>query len=84
MLGFRRKKTLERFEPGSDHYVTAVRPSDHRALLAEAAEQLSEISLSTQAVAWRARRRIAGQQRDTVVVFSQRLYEGQLSGLHTG
>jgi transposase len=53
-------------------------------LLAEAAERLEEVTLSTGAVvrAWRTRREIAGQQRDAVVVFSPQLYEGQVRGLH--
>jgi transposase len=66
-----------------EHYVTAVRPSNQRALLAEAAQQLSPVSLSSGAIvrAWRARRTIAGKQREVVVVFSPQLYEGQLRGL---
>ncbi len=75
---------LESLEPGQDHYVTSVRPSHHKALLAEAAEQLTEVALSNGTVvrAWRARRRIAGKERDAVVVFSPQLYQGQLRGLH--
>lgn len=82
--GVSSKENLDRLDPGQDRYVTAVRPSDHRALLAEAADHLSEIALPNGAVvrAWRTRRAIAGKERDTVVVFSQQLYEGQLRGLH--
>ena len=67
-----------------DHYVTAVRPSDHRALLAEAAGQLASVQLSNGAEvrAWRTRRTIAGKQREVVVVFSPQLQAGQLRGLH--
>ena len=66
------------------HYVTALRPSDHRALLAEAAGQLIAVQLSTGAEtrAWRTTRVIAGKQREVVVVFSPKLHEGQLRGLH--
>ena len=66
------------------HYVTAVRPSDHQALLAEAAGQLVAVQLSTGAElrAWRTRRDIAGKQREVVVLFSPKLHEGQLRGLH--
>ena len=66
------------------HYVTAVRPSGHRALLAEAAGQLIAVQLSTGAElrAWRTTRSIAGKQREVVVVFSPKLHEGQLRGLH--
>jgi transposase len=75
---------LQKLEAGTDHYVTAVRPSYQQALLAEAASQLEEVALSTGAVvrAWRTQRMIAGQQRDTVVVFSPQLYAGQVRGLH--
>lgn len=69
---------------GMEHYVTAVRPSLHLDLLAEAAEALREVQLSSGAVveAWRAHRVIAGKQRDVVVVFSPKLHAGQLRGLH--
>jgi transposase len=78
------KANLQKLEAGSDHYVTAVRPSYQQALLAEAADHLEEVTLSTGAVvrAWRSQRVIAGQQRDAVVVFSPQLYEGQIRGLH--
>jgi transposase len=78
------QKNLESLEPGPDYYVTSVRPSYHRALLAEGAEHLAEVPLSsgTTVRAWRSRRRIAGKERDVVVVFSPQLYEGQLRGLH--
>ena len=66
------------------HYVTAVRPSNHLALLSEAAAQLAEVSLSNGVAvrAWRSQRVVAGKQREVVVVFSPQLYEGQLRGLH--
>lgn len=75
---------LQKLEAGSDHYVTAVRPSYQQALLAEAAGHLEEVALSSGAVvrAWRTQRVIAGQQREVVVVFSPQLYEGQVRGLH--
>jgi transposase len=67
-----------------EHYVTAVRPSDHRALLMEAAEKLAPVPLSSGAEvrAWRTTRVVAGKQREVVVVFSPQLHEGQLRGLH--
>jgi transposase len=67
-----------------EHYVTAVRPSDHRALLAEAAETLAPVQLSNGAEvrAWRTQRVLAGKQREVVVVFSPQLHAGQLRGLH--
>ena len=66
------------------HYVTAVRPSNHLALLSEAAGQLAEVPLSNGVAvrAWRSQRVVAGKQREVVVVFSPQLYEGQLRGLH--
>src|SRR5208283_104309 len=82
--GVSSQRNLALLDADHDHYVTAVRPSYHRALLAAAAEQLSEVVLSTGVVvrAWRTPQEIAGQQRDVVVVFSPQLYEGQLRGLH--
>ncbi len=78
------KANLEKLETGSDHYVTAVRPSYQQSLLAEATDHLEEVTLSTGVVvrAWRTQRMIAGKQRDAVVVFSPQLYEGQVRGLH--
>ena len=74
------RKNLESME----HFVTAVRPSDHRALLAEAAEALTPVELSTgvKVRAWRTKRVIAGEQREAVVLFSPQLHAGQLRGLH--
>src|SRR5580700_8448868 len=68
---------------GLERYVTAVRPSDHRALLSEAGIHLAEVPLSNGAVvrAWRIQRTIAGKQREVVVVFSPQLHAGQLRGL---
>jgi transposase len=78
------RDNLQHLEDGHDHYVTALRPSQHQALLAEASAHLEEVVLSTQAVAraWRTRRLIAGQTREVVVVFSPQLYAGQMRGLH--
>lgn len=74
------KQNLE----GIGHYVTAVRPSDHLALLSEAAGQLAGVPLSNGVAvrAWRSQRVVAGKQREVVVVFSPQLHEGQLRGLH--
>jgi len=65
-------------------YVTCLRPSAHKGLLADASSQLAEVVLSTGAIvkAWRQRRVIAGQSREVVVVFSQNLFDGQVRGLH--
>ena len=66
------------------HYVTAVRPSSHLALLEQAAGELSEVQLTSgvTARAWRTSRVIAGQRREVVVVFSAKLHAGQIRGLH--
>jgi hypothetical protein len=68
---------------GLERYVTAVRPSDHRALLSEAGGHLAEVPWSNGAIvrAWRTQRTIAGKQREVVVVFSPQLHAGQLRGL---
>jgi transposase len=69
---------------GMQHYVTAVRPSSHRALLEQAAGELSHVPLAngTTARAWRTSRMMAGKRREVVVVFSSKLHAGQLRGLH--
>jgi transposase len=74
------RKNLESME----HYVTALRPSNHRALLEEAAGQLAAVPLSNGAEvqAWRTTRVMAGKPREVVVVFSPQLHAGQLRGLH--
>jgi transposase len=80
------KQNLDGLDSEQDRYVTAMRPSNHRSLLAEAVDHLSEVSLASGAVvkAWRTRQRIAGQEREAVVLFSPQLYEGQMRGLHQG
>lgn len=69
---------------GMEHFVTAVRPSSHMALLEQAAGELSEVQLANGAGAraWRTNRVIAGKRREVVVVFSSKLHAGQLRGLH--
>ena len=64
-------------------YVTALPPSRHLALLAEAVGQLTAVALSTGAVvqAWRTHRLIAGERREIVVVHSPKLHAGQVRGL---
>jgi transposase len=68
---------------GLRNYVTALRPSNHRALLEEASAGLAPVPLSTGAEvrAWRGQRVIAGERREVVVVFSPKLHEGQMRGL---
>ena len=78
------QQNLATLASSQDHYVTTVRPSYHLALLSEAVDHLSEVALSNGAIvrAWRTRRVIAGRERETVVVFSPQLFEGQVRGLH--
>src|SRR5271165_5745991 len=68
---------------GMQRYVTAVRPSSHRALLEQAAGELADVGLSNGNVvrAWRSQRVIAGKERSVVMVFSPQLHEGQVRGL---
>jgi transposase len=80
------KQNLDSLDPEQDRYVTAMRPSNHRSLLAEAVDHLEEVTLANGALvrAWRTRQLIAGKEREAVVVFSPQLYEGQVRGLHQG
>jgi transposase len=82
--GVSSQQNLAMLDADHDHYVTALRPSGHKDLLAQAVELLAVVPLSTGAMvrAWRTRQEIAGQEREVVVVFSPQLYEGQLRGLH--
>ena len=80
------KQNLDSLDAEQDRYVTALRPSNYRPLLAEAVDHLEQVTLASGAVvqAWRTRHLIAGKEREAVVVFSPQLYEGQLRGLHQG
>lgn len=66
------------------YYVTSVRPSDHRQWLQQVADRLRPVTLSTGETirAYRVRRRMKGKEREVVVIFSAKLYRGQLRGLH--
>jgi transposase len=76
------KANLELLSTEQSHYVTAMRPSSHKKLLAEAAEVLVNTELTNGRVVktWRGRREISGAEREIVVIFSQALYEGQQRG----
>jgi transposase len=84
--GVSSKQNLDSLDPEQDRYVTAMRPSNYRTLLAEAVDHLEEVTLASGAVvrAWRTRQLIAGKEREAVVVFSPQLYEGQVRGLQQG
>lgn len=64
-------------------YVTALKPSHHRAWLAEDSRCLQAVTLSSgePVRACRSRRLLDGVEHTVVTVFSPRLYEGQRRGL---
>ncbi|HZD91230.1 MAG TPA: IS1634 family transposase [Pseudolabrys sp.] len=68
---------------GLAHYVTVLKPSDHRRLLAEAAPQLAPVALAHGDIvqAWRGRAAVHGVEQTVVVVWSKRLADGQRRGL---
>ena len=65
------------------YYVTALKPSAHRAWLADAAPNLTDVTLSSGDVvrAERARRLVHGVEQTVVVVWSARLAAGQRRGI---
>ncbi len=67
----------------SDHYVTALKPSHHRAWLAEIAPQLELVKLSSGEVvrALKTRRKVHGVEQTVVVLWSEKLRDGQSRGL---
>jgi transposase len=66
-----------------DGYVTALKPSHHRAFFAEVAPQLEPVRLSTGEIvrAFKTRRLVHGVEQTVVVTFSQTLFDGQSRGL---
>jgi len=74
---------LEVVREEGDHYVTALKPSHHRAWLHEVASRLEDTVLSTGETvrAFRSRRLVHGFEQTVVAVFSQALYDGQRRGL---
>jgi transposase len=68
---------------GGDHYVTALKPSAHRAWLATVVDQLTPVTLTSgEAVpAYRTRRAVHGVEQTVVVVWSAALADGQRRGL---
>ncbi|MBI3048226.1 MAG: IS1634 family transposase [Acidobacteria bacterium] len=65
------------------HYVTALKPSAHRAWLADAVPHLTEVTLSSGEVvrAARARWPVHGVEQTVVIVWSARLAAGQRRGV---
>jgi transposase len=68
---------------GGDHYVTALKPSAHRAWLATVVNQLAPVTLGSGEVvpAYRTQRRVHGVDQTVVVVRSATLADGQRRGL---
>jgi len=68
---------------GGDHYVTALKPSAHRAWLATVVDQLAPVTLGSGRIvsAYRTRRDVHGVPQTVVVLRSATLAEGQRRGL---
>lgn len=68
---------------GGDHYVTALKPSAHRAWLATVVDQLTPVTLGSgdTVPAYRTRRAVHGIEQTVVVVWSAALADGQRRGL---
>lgn len=68
---------------GGAQYVTALKPSAHRAWLATIADQLAPVALPAGAAvpAYRTRRAVHGVEQTVVVVYSATLADGQRRGL---
>jgi transposase len=81
--GAESKENLHAIVEGGDQFVTALKPSHHKKLLAEAAAKLEPITLSSGEVvrAHRTRCLVHGEARDVVIVRSDSLHEGQCRGL---
>ena len=81
--GAESRENLGEVRREGDHYVTALKSSDHKKLLAEAAGKLEPVSLASGQTmrAWRRQGVVEGQEQTRVVVWSETLYEGQRRGL---
>jgi len=66
------------------HYVVVLRAFDQRKWLSRVAEKCRPVELSSGETvsAYRERREVLKAEREVVAVFSERLYEGQVRGLH--
>lgn len=74
---------LQQVVGAGDHYVTALKPSSQKGLLAQASAQLQPVTLRGQELvpAWRTQRTMKGQQQTLVVLRSMKLLAGQKRGL---
>ena len=79
------QKNLRRIQRQHLHYVGALRPSDHRQLIAEAENNFTETDIGgSKLQIFRDKREIWGSQRTVVVLISERLKAGQLRGVYQG
>jgi transposase len=76
---------LAQVRQGEGHYVTSLKPSHHRKWLAEVSDRLSPVTLSSgeQVRALKVRRSVHDVEQTVVVLWSEKLYEGQCRGLKT-
>jgi transposase len=77
------KKNLAAIKTLGLHYVAALTPCHHKALIDEAMERLAPEIIGDEPVeVYRDRREIWGEERTIVVYVSDRLKAGQLRGIH--
>ena len=77
------KANLERLARQHWHYVGALRPCDHKQLVADAEDNFQDTEINGTVVpVYRDKREIWGRQRTVVVLISERLKSGQLRGVY--
>ncbi len=77
------RKNLRRISRQHLHYVGALRPTDHRELIADAESNFTEIDIDgTGLQVFRDKREIWDCERTVVVLISERLKAGQLRGIY--
>jgi transposase len=77
------RKNLRRIQPQHLHYAGALRPSDHRQLVANAEACLNTTGGDDdRPQTYRDKRQIWGSERTVVVLVSERLKAGQLRGVY--
>ncbi len=77
------RKNLRRIQRQRLHYVGALRPCDHRRLIAEAENNFTETEIDGAAIqVFRDKREIWDAERTVIVLVSERLKAGQLRGIY--
>ena len=77
------RKNLGRIQRQHLHYVGALRPSDHKELVAEAESNFTETDIGgAKLQVFRDKRDIWGTERTVVVLISEKLKAGQLRGIY--